>query len=100
MTDNRRRSVRLMIMTVVMMVLPFQNLFAESGDAAHGALLFTSILTLVLVAVIFFLLVLPEEKDASFDRRRPLGCVPDVMQLTHFDARVRLEDADNPHRPP
>lgn len=67
MIDIRGRSVRLMIMTVVMASLPLQDLLAESGSSAHGALLFTSILTLVLVAVIFFLLVLPEED------RRVLG---------------------------
>jgi cytochrome c oxidase cbb3-type subunit 3 len=45
-----------------------QILLAESGSPEHGtsgALVFTSILTLVLVAIIFFLLVLPDE-----DRQR------------------------------
>jgi len=48
-------------MTAVLTCLPLQESLAESGSSGHGALLFTSILTLVLVAIIFFLLVLPDE---------------------------------------
>ncbi|MGB5873819.1 MAG: cbb3-type cytochrome c oxidase N-terminal domain-containing protein [Bacteroidota bacterium] len=61
MKHVRGRSVRLLIVIVVTTCLPLQGLLAESGSSGHGALLFTSILTLVLVAIIFFLLVLPEE---------------------------------------
>jgi cytochrome c oxidase cbb3-type subunit 3 len=79
-----------MIMTVVTIALPLQNLFAESGSSAHGALLFTSILTLVLVAVIFFVLVLPEE-----DRRR-LGAGLSKA-LTLFVPRVTDRPMDAEH---
>jgi len=62
MVRVRRRSVLLLSMTVLTTCLPLQSLFAESGGSAHGALMFTSLLTLILVAIIFFLLVLPEEE--------------------------------------
>jgi cytochrome c oxidase cbb3-type subunit 3 len=77
-------------MTIAMICLPLHNLFSESGSSAHGALLFTSILTLVLVAVIFLLLVLPEED------RRTLSAVLS-RGLTLFIPRVTDRAMDAEH---